>query len=72
MKKSLDYTRLLPRALRAIRCANVRYGILSPQSSLRRDDEQMRACQRVKNFNRKSATPRYGGRINTMLLKRAW
>jgi hypothetical protein len=38
--KELDYTRLLPRALRAIRCANVRSGILPPQSRLRGNDEQ--------------------------------
>lgn len=30
----MDYTRLLPRALRAIRCADVRSGILPPQSRL--------------------------------------
>jgi hypothetical protein len=35
----LDYARLLPRALRAIRCANVRFGILPPQPSLRWNDE---------------------------------
>jgi len=34
-KIKLDYTRLLPRALRAIRSANVRFGILPPQSGLR-------------------------------------
>jgi hypothetical protein len=39
-KKKLDYTRLLSRALRAIRCANVRSGILPPQSGFRRNDEQ--------------------------------
>ena len=38
-----DYTRLLPRALRAIRCANVRAGILPAQSGLRCNDEQERA-----------------------------
>ncbi|HSJ41765.1 MAG TPA: hypothetical protein VK955_12025, partial [Xanthobacteraceae bacterium] len=37
--KELDYTRLLSRALRAIRSANVRFGILPPQSGLRRNDE---------------------------------
>ena len=37
--KELDYTRLLSRALRAIRCANVRSGILPPQSGFRRNDE---------------------------------
>src|SRR5438445_3627872 len=31
--KTLDYARLLSRALRAIRCANVRSGILPPQSA---------------------------------------
>jgi len=30
--KTLDYARLLPRALWAIRCANARFGILPPQS----------------------------------------
>jgi hypothetical protein len=39
-KTELDYTRLLPRALRAIRCANVRFGILPTQSRLRWNDEQ--------------------------------
>ena len=39
-KKELDYTRLLPRALRAIRCANVRFGILPTQSRLRGNDER--------------------------------
>ncbi len=38
--KELDYTRLLSRALRAIRYANVRSGILPPQSGFRRNDEQ--------------------------------
>jgi len=38
--KELDYARLLPRTLWAIRCANVRYGILPPQSGLRRNDER--------------------------------
>jgi hypothetical protein len=37
--KELDYQRLLSRALRAIRYANVRFGILPPQSGFRRDDE---------------------------------
>jgi hypothetical protein len=37
--KELDYTRLLSRALRAIRYANVRFGILPTQSGFRRDDE---------------------------------
>jgi hypothetical protein len=40
MGTELDYARLLPRALRAIRYANVRSGILPPQSSLRWNDEQ--------------------------------
>jgi len=35
-----DYTRVLPRALRAIRYANVRFSILPSQSSLRWNDEQ--------------------------------
>jgi hypothetical protein len=35
----LDYTRLLSRALRAIRYANVRSGILPPQSGFRLNDE---------------------------------
>src|SRR5438445_2331142 len=38
--KALDYARRLSRALRAIRCANVRSGILPPQSRLRGNDEQ--------------------------------
>ena len=38
--QELDYTRLLPRALRAIRCANVRFGILPAQSRFRGNDEQ--------------------------------
>jgi hypothetical protein len=38
-KKELDYTLLLSRALRAIRFANVRFAILSPQSRLRGNDE---------------------------------
>jgi len=37
-REALDYTRLLSRALRAIRCANVRSGILPPQSGVRRND----------------------------------
>ena len=37
-KIKMDYTRLLPRALRAIRYANVRSGILPPQSRLRGND----------------------------------
>src|SRR5438445_11166699 len=37
--KALDYARLLSRALRAIRCANVRSGILPLQSRLRGTDE---------------------------------
>ena len=37
----LDYTRLLPRALRAIRYANVRFGILPAQSRFRGNDEQV-------------------------------
>jgi len=41
-KRELDYTRLLSRALRAIRCANVRSGILPPQSGFRRNDEHRR------------------------------
>src|SRR5260370_3729583 len=32
--------RLMSRALQAIRCANVRFGILPPQSSFRWNDEQ--------------------------------
>jgi hypothetical protein len=46
-EKALDYTRLLSRALRAMtssavesRFANVRSGILPPQSGFRRNDEQ--------------------------------
>jgi len=38
--KTLDYTRLLPRALRAIRCANVGSGIVPTRSGFRRNDEQ--------------------------------
>jgi hypothetical protein len=38
--KELDYTRLLSRALRAIRCANVRFGILPSQSGFRRNDDK--------------------------------
>ena len=34
----LDYVLLLQHALRAIRSANVRSGILSPQSGVRRED----------------------------------
>jgi hypothetical protein len=37
--KTPDYTRLLPRALRAIHYANVRSGILPSQSGFRRHDE---------------------------------
>src|SRR3989442_3247778 len=37
--KTLDYARRLSRAPRAIRCANVRSGILPPQSRLRGNDE---------------------------------
>ena len=37
--EALDYTGLLSRALRAIRCANVRSGILPPQPGFRRNDE---------------------------------
>src|SRR3989442_10996228 len=40
--KALDYARLLSHALRAIRCANVRSGILPPQSRLRGNDEPRR------------------------------
>jgi hypothetical protein len=39
--KTLDYMRLLSHALRAIRCANVRFGILPPQSRLRGNDEHV-------------------------------
>jgi len=35
----MDYARLLPRAVPVIRCANVRFGILPPQSRLRGNDE---------------------------------
>jgi hypothetical protein len=35
----MDYARLLPRAVPAIRFANVRSGILPPQSRLRGNDE---------------------------------
>src|SRR2546427_11235478 len=45
--KTLDYARLLSRALRAIRCANVRSGILPPQSRLRGNDEPRRDGRRV-------------------------
>jgi hypothetical protein len=45
-KKELDYTRLLPRALWAIRCANVRSGILPTQSRLRGNDEQKTKSER--------------------------
>jgi hypothetical protein len=39
--KELDYARLsLPRALRAIRYANVRFGILPPQSRFRGNDDR--------------------------------
>jgi len=38
--KELDYAPLLRRALRAIRFANVRFGILPSQSGFRRNDEQ--------------------------------
>jgi hypothetical protein len=38
-KKQLDYARLLSRAPRAICFANVRSGILPPQSGFRRNDE---------------------------------
>jgi hypothetical protein len=38
-EETLDYTRLPSRTLRAIRCANVRSGILPPQSGFRRKDE---------------------------------
>ena len=39
-KKELNYTRLLPRALRAIRYANVRFGILPAQSRFRGNDDR--------------------------------
>ena len=45
--KTLDYARLLSRALRAIRCANVRAGILPPQARLRGNDEPRRDGRRV-------------------------
>jgi len=35
----MDDTLLLQRALRAIRCANVRFGILPPQSRVRGNDD---------------------------------
>jgi hypothetical protein len=38
--EELDYSPLPRLALRAIRCANVRFGILPPQSGLRRNDGQ--------------------------------
>src|SRR3989475_647377 len=44
--KALDYARLLSHALRAIRCANVRSGILPPQSRLRVNDEPRRDGRR--------------------------
>jgi len=37
-EEELDYARLLSRALRAIRCANVRSGVLPAQSGFRRND----------------------------------
>jgi len=40
-RKSLGYARLLPRALWAIGCADVRFGILPPQSGLRRNDDDV-------------------------------
>src|SRR5438445_5592600 len=44
--KALDYARRLSRALRAIRCANVRPGMLPPQSRLRGNDEPRRDGRR--------------------------
>jgi hypothetical protein len=41
MDKELDYLLLLQHALWAIRSANVRSGILPPQSSLRWNDKRM-------------------------------
>jgi hypothetical protein len=41
MQKSLGYAPLLRRALRAIGLADVRSGILPPQSGFRRNDEKM-------------------------------
>jgi hypothetical protein len=38
-KIKMDYSPHPRLALRAIRCANVRFGILPPQSGLRRNDE---------------------------------
>jgi hypothetical protein len=43
-EEELDYTRLLSRALRAIHGANVRSGILPPQSGLRQNDEPKKVC----------------------------
>jgi len=48
--KPLDYTRLLSRALRAVRYANVRSGILPSQSGLRRNGEQEAAVCRLVSF----------------------
>jgi hypothetical protein len=49
--KTLDYVRLLPHALRAIRCANVRSGVLPSQSGFRlrrpRNDEKEKKAKRV-------------------------
>jgi hypothetical protein len=44
----MDYTRLLPRALRAIRCANVRSGILPSQSRVRGNDGQRKLADTQK------------------------
>jgi hypothetical protein len=39
-QEELEYTQLLPHDLRAIRYANVRSGILPPQSCLRRNGDK--------------------------------
>jgi hypothetical protein len=38
-EKQMDNARLLPHTVPAIRCANVRFGILPPQSRLLGNDE---------------------------------
>jgi hypothetical protein len=43
-KRQMDNARLLPRAVPAIRCANVRFGILPPQSRFRGNDD-MKSCK---------------------------
>jgi len=62
-RKELDYTRLLSRALRAMtssavedRCANVRSGILPPQSGFRRNDELKRNERDIQRVARRGGT----------------